>query len=165
MVKSGKNNDTVPLPIMLDNSCSEILDSFPLQSISSFCLFLVLHMWTALFTTDRRFLRFESRDWDSHHKTLILCSHNHLFAYLDVWLLLLSCWNIHVWPSVNLLQWWDVFSGCSMEMWCLLWLNVGLALYCHWAVNMSALSSETTCLYIFYSSVHSHVCLSAKHCV
>lgn len=97
----------MPLPVMLD-SCSGILGSFPCRAFLPLLILSFAHVDCPLFSSDHRFLGFESRHRDGHCKTLILCSRNHLCAYLDVWLLLLSCWNVHAWPSVNLLQ-------CSMS--------------------------------------------------
>ena len=46
---------------------------------------------------------FKSGDWDGHCKTLILFSQNHFCVDFEVCLGSLSCWKVHLWPSLSFL--------------------------------------------------------------
>ena len=75
-----------------------------MQNLSRSFISLGLHLWTALFNSDHMFsIGFKSGDWDGHCKTLILFSQNHFCVDFEVCLGSLSCWKVHLWPSLSFL--------------------------------------------------------------
>lgn len=115
---------------MLDKSCSGIFGLLSLQSISSLFLFLALHMWTALFNSDHKFLEFKSRD--CHCKTIMLIWMFNCCYYLveiSIYDQVLTSFNVHC-----LL--WMQYGDVRMEYGDVRSFVVGLVLFCLWSINV-----------------------------